>query len=118
MLFRSWPEHREVTEPHTPFMSAGFLRFLAGVKARQERARYSTYVVASACKMVTLFVCMMVIWAARGESVPNLYNMFGESFGPHSISVFEVRQLEGKTKRTNENNVVMTFRQIGPMRAC
>ncbi|KAF4523723.1 hypothetical protein B566_EDAN011587 [Ephemera danica] len=68
----------------------GFLKFLADVKLRQKRTRYPIYAIVSIWKSICLFSAMLIIWTARGESVPDLFNLFSESFEEHYIPIYKI----------------------------
>ena len=74
---------------------SAFVKALGRVKDRLRRTRYFTYIFVSLWKMSVFFCSMLLVLHLRGQSVPNLFAMFYDSFGERKISINEVSHLWG-----------------------
>ncbi|KAF4523722.1 hypothetical protein B566_EDAN011586 [Ephemera danica] len=98
----------------TPF--ALFLTsFLAAVKSRQKRVRYSTYLVASLWKMLCLFLAMMIIWKLRGQSVTSLFHLFHDAFKEHSIPIYMVEDFVAKLSDAKASEYISVASTSAPI---
>lgn len=70
--------------------SIGFVRAMGRVKEQLRVTRYFTCMFLSIWKLLLFFCALCLIMIFQGEEVANLFNLFGEGFGPHKILVEEV----------------------------
>lgn len=68
------------------------MKTLSRVKKELRLTRYFTYMFVSVWKIIAFFVSAVVILHLKGESVGQLFTMFGPAFGDHKIIVTSVRQ--------------------------
>lgn len=64
---------------------------LGRVKKDLRLTRYFTYMFISVWKIISFFICSLIILHARGENVGHLFTMFGSAFGNHKITVQGIR---------------------------
>lgn len=72
---------------HSPI---SFVRAMGRAKEDLRTTRYFNSIFFSLWKMLLFFCSLLVILWLQGDYPMNLFNMFGDGFGPHKIVVEEV----------------------------
>lgn len=70
--------------------SVGLIRAMGRVKEELRITRYFCSLFLSIWKVLLFFCALLMILVIQGEDPLNMFNLFGEGFGPHKIVVEEV----------------------------
>lgn len=70
--------------------SIGFVRAMGRAKEELRTTRYFNCIFFSLWKILVFFCSLILILWVQGDYPMNLFNLFGDAFGPHKIIVEEV----------------------------